>query len=74
MPTLQRTTQLRLRDDDPKTLGVRINGGTLISDDGLVEGVDYEIVDPGAGTIRRLRALNDEQVYSFTCKYEGVML
>ncbi len=60
MATQQRTTLLKLRDNDLKTLGCsRIVAGTLTCDDpALTEGTDYA-VDYELGTVRRLRELGD---------------
>ncbi|MGI5837162.1 MAG: hypothetical protein ACOX87_11855 [Chloroflexota bacterium] len=70
----QHECKLKLRDDDPKTLGrSHIQYGTVVCDDpALVEGVDYEI-DYEVGTIRRLVDLGDgyeRKLIGFSFEYD----
>lgn len=61
--------QLKLHDDDPKSLGVsRIVAGSVTCAEGLVEGQDYT-VDLACGTVRRLRPFGRE-LYTLVMEYE----
>lgn len=65
----QRVTQLKLRDDDWKALGVsRVEYGTIVCEEGLTEGKDFEI-DYFVGRIRRLRVMTDDEQGLFTLSF-----
>lgn len=71
MAILQCTAQLKLRDDEWKTLRVDNLTADAVTCSGLVEGTDFEIDRP-RGFVRRLRPMleSEQGLFTFTFGYD----
>jgi hypothetical protein len=72
MALQQYTVQLKLRDDEWKSLGrSQVKAGSVTCVEGLAEGIDFEI-DYVKGFVRRRRVMSDAEqgLFTFTFTYE----